>query len=58
MSEIKYEIVKKIGVLSKSAPALRSRRRWGAGWVKGEDEEIWQPINKSKHRSSLSLQHV
>jgi len=38
MSEIKYEIVKKIGVLSKSGPALRSpsmgSRVEGSGWAK------------------------
>jgi len=32
MSEIKYEIIKKIGVLSKSAPALS--RVEGSGWAK------------------------
>ena len=32
MSEIKYEIVNKIGVLSKSAPALS--RVEGSGWAK------------------------
>jgi len=32
MSKIKYEIVKKIGVLSKSAPALSAAE--GSGWVK------------------------
>ena len=38
MSEIKYEIVKKIGVLSKSALALRSPGRGstaeGSGWAR------------------------
>ena len=38
MSEIKYEIVKKIGVLSKAGPALRSpsmgSRAERSGWAK------------------------
>ena len=32
MSEIKYEIIKKIGVLSKSKPALNGAE--GSGWAK------------------------
>ena len=32
MSEIKYEIIKKIGVLSKSRPALSAAE--GSGWAK------------------------
>jgi len=34
MSEIKYEIIRKIGVLSKLAPALS--RVEGSGWAKEE----------------------
>jgi hypothetical protein len=32
MSDLKYEIIKKIGVLSKSGPALRASE--GSGWAK------------------------
>ena len=39
MSEIKYEIINKIGVLSKSAPALS--RVEGSGWAKELNMISW-----------------
>ena len=39
MSEIKYEIIKKIGVLSKSKPALSAAA--GSGWAKELNVISW-----------------
>jgi len=58
MSEVKYEIIKRIGVLSKSAPALS--RVEGSGWTKeinliswNDDDAIydireWSPDRKKR----------